>query len=315
VAKIDVGGEKLIRAYGTMPHSNVLGGFLLIGLIFSLLLVVLVLLKKENLFMSIFQNNSISSNNNKEKPVDRAKTRQKKTLRVLAMVSFAIYFGLILSFSRSAYLAILLSLVLFIISLSFFKKDYLKKLLEMIRYFIRQHKTLLVVLALLMIIFTGPFVPHILSKTDISGQIGDYSVQGRIWYAEISVKMLQANPDFGVGPGMYTLNMSEYVSSETNIEWWQYQPVHNVMLLISAELGITCLLLFVAFIGWLISLAYITFKQKDFLGKLLLSVSLMSLFSLVIIMQFDHYLWTLQQGSLLLWFIIGMTATATTKLR
>ena len=317
VAKIDVAGEKLIRAYGTMPHANVLGGFLLIGLIFSLLLVMLTLLKKENLFLNIFQSNSISLKDDRQgkKPVDKAKTRQKKTLRVLAIVFFAVYFGLILSFSRSAYLAILLSPILFIISLSFFKEDYLKKLLEMIRYFIKQHKTLLVVLILLLVIFTGPFVPHILSKTTVSEQIGDYSVQGRLWYAEIAVKMLRTNPDFGVGPGMFTLNMSEYVSSETDMKWWQYQPVHNVILLISAELGITCLLLFIAFIGWLISLSYITFKRKNFLGKLLLSVSLISLFGLIVIMQFDHYLWTLQQGSLLLWFIIGLAATATTKLR
>lgn len=297
VAKIEVFGAKLIRAYGTMPHANLLGGFLFVGLTFTTLFILILALNK-----------GIISN-------APEKLSQKKIQRVAAIIFCMLYLGFVLSFSRSAYLALLLSPLLFISILAFIKKEYLQKLRQTTKFFWQKHKKQSIALILFLMISTLVFTPHITSKVGISEQVGDYSIRGRMLYTKLAYSMIRDNPDFGVSPGMYTFYINEYTDKESVMEWWQYQPVHNVFLLIGSELGITSLLLFVAFLGWLVGLGFISLKKKEGLNRLMLAASLVALFGLIEIMQFDHYLWTLQQGSLLLWFILGITATASTKLK
>jgi len=296
VAKIDVLGVKLIRAYGTMPHANLLGGFLFIGLVFTALFILILALDK-----------GIAAN--------VVRLGQKKTLQIAAVILCLLYLGFILSFSRSAYLALLTAPLIFVLSLIFIKREYIFKAGKVIKLFWRKYKKLSIALILFLVIATLAFIPNITSKTSLSGQADDYSIQGRMWYTELAYSMIRDNPDFGVGPGLFSFQIGDYVNLGDTVEWWQYQPVHNVFLLIGAELGITCMLLFAVFLGWIIALAFIALKKREGLNKLLLSASLIALFGLIIIMQFDHYLWTLQQGSLLFWLILGMTATASTKLR
>jgi hypothetical protein len=77
-----------------------------------------------------------------------------------------------------------------------------------------------------------------------------------------------------------------------NLQSWDYQPVHNIYLLILAELGI------IGFILWLIPVLFLT-KKSSFICSLLFIV-------ILAISLFDHYFWTLYFGILLFWLTLGL---------
>jgi predicted aspartyl protease len=84
--------------------------------------------------------------------------------------------------------------------------------------------------------------------------------------------------------------------------------VHNYFLLSAAELGIpfTMLLLYL-FLYHLLKL----FKN---LNKNVFDLTLFSiLISFLVLMQFDHYFYTLQQTQMLLWVILGIIAAGIKK--
>ena len=87
---------------------------------------------------------------------------------------------------------------------------------------------------------------------------------------------------------------------EAKKQAWAYQPVHNVFLLVWAEIGIVGLLGFLGLLGYLGWSALKRFwKEEDY-------ISLPLLLALVIIMMFDHWLWSLHFGVLWFWLILGL---------
>ena len=105
---------------------------------------------------------------------------------------------------------------------------------------------------------------------------------------------------------------------------WQYQPVHNVFLLIWSELGIIGLALFI----WILEVVFSVKaavsrppatkalraggtvgqkKIKEYLGRDLLLFRGI-LLGFLFVALFDHYLWDIQQGQILLWLTMGMIA-------
>lgn len=118
---------------------------------------------------------------------------------------------------------------------------------------------------------------------------------------------LVASHPFGVGIG----NQVFYSVQNGLYQWrgmthaWEWEPVHNIYLLIATELGILGL---AAFLTLLLSIIF-NFGIRNFpcvalsLGvavAALMSLSLMA-FGLV-----DHFLWTLQPGRLMLWLVVGL---------
>ena len=64
-------------------------------------------------------------------------------------------------------------------------------------------------------------------------------------YLSISERIIADNPIIGVGTGQFIMTTERLFS---NLEIWQYQPVHNVFLLIWSEWGIVGLVLFILFL-------------------------------------------------------------------
>jgi O-antigen ligase len=114
----------------------------------------------------------------------------------------------------------------------------------------------------------------------------------------ISLQMLRDHPLWGVGLNNFTVRMSEYgrVSGRTLF----LQPVHNIYLLIASETGLFGLFLF---LGLLLSAFRLLLKNRNYL--LLISLTQIALLGL-----FDHYFWTIQQTSLLFWFVVGLSFLA-----
>ena len=121
----------------------------------------------------------------------------------------------------------------------------------------------------------------------------------------------------GVGAGQYVINLL----SLDNVLEWQYEPVHNVFLLILNELGIIALVVFLVFVYKLFRNAncstWNNLENKcgiSILGEATVYIKGLCI-ALIVIMLFDHYLWTIQQGQIILWFTLAMLAAVVIRKR
>lgn len=131
--------------------------------------------------------------------------------------------------------------------------------------------------------------------------IDSSSFEIRIKLAESALRLIKANPLFGVGAGNFVIGLSE-----SNQIWqWLYwlQPVHNIFLLLFSELGLIFGVLFPyfyfrTFFNLFKDLSKFQ-RQKLTLAAGLLSVALTGLF--------DHYWLTLIQNQLLLTTLLSFS--------
>ncbi len=276
VAKIVLdNGNVIMRAYGTFPHPNVLAGFLLANLVFATALIIYIV-----------------ANYGLNKPKYRLLT---------ILVSFGVIlqiFAFVFTFSRTAWIALVIALILFCILLRRQITEALKKTHESRFY----HIIAIVLLAIIFVIISQ--WPQITSRAVIADQNGDKAVSNRAFYNQVSLEIIKKHPIFGIGYGNFASQMQKYTSQK--IEWWQYQPTHNIYLLIWAETGIFTLLSFLALI---IVISYQLTVNKSLFNLASFSILVAFLF----IALFDHYLFTIQQGQLLFWLILGFTATKIDK--
>src|SRR3989344_113574 len=163
-------------------------------------------------------------------------------------------------------------------------------LLALIAWVILQVRKIkyLIIEGVLLVLFLWIFF-----KVLIQSQIA--SVAERIVLMESALEIAKTSPLLGIGSGNFIFELAKlnlFSLSEIRL----LQPVHNVFLLILTENGIIGLVLF-AFLLWVI------LKNATTRSKIALFIILMLFFS------FDHFLWTLQQGRLLLAIAIGYIAS------
>jgi len=261
IAKIVSGGTTYIRGYGTFPHPNLLSAFLAFGVLLSIYVVI----SSKSLKAQVFWNVTIFIN----------------------------ILGVTMSFSRAAFLALAIAIVIFF------------GLLALKGYFSlnRAIKTALIIVTSSALICIIVFFPFLSTRATVS----DSASLERIFYAKIGLRMIEQHPVFGVGIGESVLHMQQY--SPIKLWPWQIQPVHNYFLLAAAELGIPGALILIWFF-----LAHLFKLIKKF--RLSLNVDMTTyyllltttLISFLLLMQFDHYFYTLQQTQMLLWVVLGIVA-------
>lgn len=294
VARVAVDGAHFLRAYGTMPHANILAAFLILGLI-SLLY----------LFLHCL--------------------RQGKLLRFaaarIALISsgiFIILLGLALTFSRSGWIVAIISLLFFLLL-----------------FFIRKSEGVSLQPLILVLSLSFALIFFLLGWTIIPRahlERSDPSVDYRILYNKMGVQLILDNP-LGVGIGNQTLvskdrEMYQSLGIAKSSDW---QPVHNIYLLMASEIGIFGLL---AFLSFMAVLAFEKLKSWRLIGSCLpgtdsplvkklarprqasgeaggiRNLTVVMLASLLLFGFFDHFLWTLQSGRLMLWLAIGLVIGA-----
>jgi len=240
-------GESFLRAYGTLPHPNILGGFALIFLL-----------------------GPISFFIRKEKPNNLA------LLLLIPGISL-----LALTFSRSAWLA----LVIFSLVLIWKSKYFERKRLAV----------LLFIIALSFVITLLPYRQLVEARTtNTSSHSEEFSFIGRAWLSAEAIQMIREYPLTGVGIGSFIIELARRAG-----EGYVIEPVHNIPLLAGAELGIPGLLLVIA-----LSTSFVVrlFKTQNpnaiLVGATLTGLGVISLF--------DHYLWTLAPGRLMLGLVVGL---------
>ena len=242
-------GLRILRAYGTMPHPNILGGLVFVTLLGPL-----------SLFL----------------------TSKRSNYPALLLLSLGIIL-LILTFSRSAWLALAACLGVLVL-----KSKYLdgKKLFFLIA-----------AIALTGVLTLHPLQELVFTRLGNSAVTTEQdSIVGRVWYTQQALAMIQQHPITGVGIGSFVLELSK-----TAVEGVLVEPVHNILLLATAELGIVGLFVL---LGLCVVIALSIFKTRS--PQAILASA--TLTGLGMIGLFDHYLWTLAPGRMLLGLALGLWA-------
>ena len=236
-------GERVMRAYGTTPHPNVLAGFLFLS-IFAL-------------YFIWFYRKGFSHN-----------------INLLYSVVYAIMLaGLLLTFSRTIIFFWALGFIIRGLLIGFLPKYRNKFWLnsEMRRKII----SILLVTAIVLASFIIMAWPEVLSRIKISPD--DEAVKLRVYYASETID--QRLNWFGSGAGNFVVWLK---SKQPNLPEYLYQPVHNIYLLLYSELGILGLITFLSLIGYTFYDFYHSYKfQKLFHYSFILvlaSILLMGMF-------------------------------------
>jgi hypothetical protein len=260
VAKLVVHGNKYIRAYGLFPHPNILGGFLVMSITVTWLCI-----KLHQIHLSISQSASLD-NMNCSTPASRRRSvfasrggwnnitlqatqtipnlsTSKASGTILLYIIIAVQLlALLLSFSKSAIIGLMIA-VLYINFTFMPRKGILtslpsKKMEAFTKWVISRIRLIILILSVILISL-------FLASKDLGANLNQ-SITERITYLNVSRGTILTSPIIGIGSGQYIWNMQTYKGQA--LETWQFQPVHNVFLLIWSELGIVGLALFTYFL-------------------------------------------------------------------
>ncbi len=174
-----------------------------------------------------------------------------------------------------------------IISLGFLLASIL---LFLFRAHFAKLKKLVFLTVITTLLFTLVYWPEVNSRLRISA--GEETVTQRIWFNNIAGNITKSAPFLGIGYGQFVANL---INKYKFYPQFFYQPVHNIYLLLSSETGIVGLATFLGFIAFLMREAAIAKNTFIFLGVAVLMLGF-----------FDHFLFSLQQGSLILWLTLGL---------
>jgi O-antigen ligase len=134
---------------------------------------------------------------------------------------------------------------------------------------------------------------HLVLQRFSMTKLSDESLVQRQELVTQSLNMFWQSPVFGIGINNFFNNLS-IVSPKGNT--FLIQPAHNIFLLVLSETGIVGLIAFLFILSK--SLLSILKKQNKYL--------LLCLLAIIFLGMFDHYFLTLQQGQLLLSFVLGI---------
>jgi O-antigen ligase len=242
VAKVPMGGLHLIRGYGTFPHPNILSAFLLVGL-FSLYYLWLRNAKcvpnlskrqvEAGEYAEFWKYDPVKSVRENFRSYVKAGIFSRK---IVIMTSIGlVMLGLLFTFSRTAWGIAVLLTILFLGWL-LCRKDY--------RFPALRLGSIVIVIFIVIVSF---FSWAIFPRANIS--LSEPAVTERISYNKIGTEIIQQRP-LGVGIGnqvLYSVRNNVYKNAGLT-QVWQWQPIHNLYLLMASEIGVIGLFTFLAFL-------------------------------------------------------------------
>lgn len=282
-SKIMIEGSRILRAYGLFPHPNILGAFLVLGL---LAIVYFYLQTDKELYEKIFDWQKGIGENFKR----FIKSRYLYLRIALAGGMFIVLTGLALTFSRSAWLTAAVSLLCFTGFAVVSRGTTVRSILRLFIILLASGYALVAL-----------FRPFILPRATFTRT--EPAVEYRLRYNELALDLIKKHP-WGVGIGnqvLYSVEHDVYQKFGMK-EVWQWQPIHNLYLLIAAEIGIVGL---IGFLGFVIVIFWRRTKHPP-ITNYRLPITGAMLITLLLIGFFDHFLWTIWQGRIMLWLVIGL---------
>lgn len=281
-SKIVVEGVKIVRAYGTFPHPNILSAFLLLGLVS---LCYLYLKNDRPLYAGLYDSPRSAHYNFRR----FMKSRHLYFRLLLAAGIFLVLLGLALTFSRSAWaIATLVFAILVTLYSSLVTSQGVRPILRLSFLLVTCYLSLVAILGW-----------AILPRAQISPS--EPAVTARLSYNKLGADLVKNHP-FGVGIGNQVFHsVRNGVYQKLGMDKvWQWQPIHNLYLLVGAEIG---WMGFLGFIGFLLVIIWQNFRNGLNLERLTVFLLLGSLMAFGLA---DHFLWTIEQGRLMLWLAIGL---------
>lgn len=321
-------GGRWLRAYGTLDHPNILGGYLVIAILLAVYLYVSGAGKNKhkdgtNTRSTLFKLSSILSRH--QKPI---------LVGVVALLFVCLFF----TFSRTAWAGLLVGLITFFaITLYWRQKHVQKKILKV-----------LAVLAVLSAVLFGFYSELVISRLSQDTYTEIKSTTERMSSYEIAAGVVRENLFLGAGIRNYGPEVENMAGAEGS--YYMYQPVHNVFLLVLAEIGLLGVIMFVAVLQYIFSRIISATSRKYREKQNLLSVVdllddditeerrrelqdniskgeygkqeedlvatdtppvwplyyLSILFAIIVMFMADHWWWSLHFGVLLFWFVVGL---------
>ena len=294
VAKVILGNSKVLRAYGLFPHPNIFGGFLVMSITFNLIL--LKMFHVEHKMKEKRQKNTAKCSTwnkiiNKSKDIckkcstwnnmllDYTKMVQNVSRgTLLSLILFFQSIGLIITFSKSAWTAMIIVLIFIFVR-------NVPRGTKIDVSFISKKLILLVLIVIMALISLKYNIKENLSK----------SIDDRIGFINVSRGTISNNLWFGVGVGQSVVNMA----GDNDLKNWQFQPVHNVFLLIFQEFGLIGSFILTCLIVLMFHVEHSRRQETVMYFKALM-------LAFIFIMFFDHYFWDIQQGQLMLVIIASL---------
>lgn len=268
VSVLENGEMRILRAYGSLPHPNMLGGFLVLAILVALYLWHDVYVQSEKVDWQI-------------------KKIKKYTISVcLIMFSLvSMTFALLATFSRGALLALVVTLF-FVLFFSLIKKDKLAIFIA-VKYF---------VLLLLSFWAFNIYYPNLwLSRFDFNNRLENKSIEDRqMTYSQFD----WTKPKeiiFGQGLGLNTY-LAFQKNNPDSVD--QVQPIHNWFLLALAEVGLVGVFIFLVLLYYYLKNSF----KKD--KNIIWPWSFVLL--LLVLGLFDHFLWTSWTGWLMVGVVIAI---------
>jgi hypothetical protein len=344
VAKIILEGEKYIRSYGLFPHPNILGGFLLFSIILTWMYVKLFyvylpakqmeqsdILRKENVPHGTFMEANFMNRMNKTNAYFLFKKWLFNKIWLIKGLMLIQGIALLLTFSKSAIIGLVLASSYILYKLYKIKHNQLFHTFsaEMKQLF-RIERLRIIILSILVVIFSF----FLFSKPNLNSLFLQ-SLNERMFYLNVSRETIIENYVFGLGSGQFVWGLQHF--SQKVIMPWEYQPIHNVFLLIWSELGLIGLGLFIWLFWVLFHVEQYKTSDSEIIknnktseeqskeaensknnfsilqnnicilsSNIILTYFKAILIGFVFIMLFDHYFWDIQQGSLMLWMVMGV---------
>jgi len=209
---VETATGRILRGYGTLPHPNVFGGYLAVGLI------LLGWLSR------------------------RARTTGAHLL--MAAPTVLIASSLIITFSRSAWLGVAVGFGSLAVAALVTRHSVPHQAIPFVSL------SLLVVLITLFVFHSAVFTRFSVmggfsSGTQPAARLEAKSIEERFGSYAAFDDVIFTNVVMGVGPGNYTVALATIFP---NMPAWSYQPIHNALLLALAETGLIVLLPAVKFL-------------------------------------------------------------------
>ncbi|KKT68194.1 MAG: O-antigen ligase-related protein [Candidatus Uhrbacteria bacterium GW2011_GWF2_44_350] len=252
---VEVAGERLMRAYGSFPHPNIFGGYLAMAITF-------ILVSKNKL---LYHTTST--------------LKHSITLIILTLLTST----LVITFSRSAWLALTIGIFSFFIVSAIERKKISRKFLSG--------------LAIVIVAFVATaalFNNAIFTRLDATDRLETKSLTERQSEYQMIGEVIKTNPFVGVGPGAYTIALAEKFPGH---DVWFYQPMHNLFLLFFAETGLLGLMFF-GFVVWAVV------RRRD--GRQFVTAIIPIVTTITTLAIFDHYLWSHWSGLVLLVVVLAI---------
>jgi O-antigen ligase len=186
----------------------------------------------------------------------------------------------VITFSRSAWLALSFGILIILIN--------------MIRFQVKPPRDMILLLGfgLLSVLFTTSlFYDPVSTRFEPTARLEEKSLTERSAEYYFIDDVIKLNYISGVGAGAYTIALHD---QRPNFPSWSYQPIHNSWLLLFSEIGALGFILFIL----LITHIYKLIKKHEDKHRHIFAAGIIS--TIFIISLLDHYLWSIWPGLALL---------------